>query len=495
MKKILISTLFSCLLLISACDKIIPTSPSEKVKKGELLIEDNVVTAPNSVIYNKGESYENSTLVEEGDIAVISLEDSVYIYYNDGVDTLVQLNRYNSFISIFKLLVNSYENKPSINKSFNNNYLFDTGVEAIYISDNTYKFENHKARWAGVEIVNESSILLESHNLLPEVSVASIIIDSFNLLEEPPYEINGLVRTYGSPLRAFLLTPNNPVQILKLLSSPMISSFKIALQKNPYFMQQVVFADAISMSCVAARRIISTFLALPAAACNDFIADVLIGPLETSAWTLLLISSEGEFNEAKKQLLENSSKILVSQAECFFQVTCSGSTKLICHVVAGILKLINEFYNNIAFIINSLAGTYDATTSLCYDEYVLPYAHEFGGHQYEYIEGDFTWQEAIYICNMKGGHLVTIGSYAENRFVKRLMKWGSWTWIGLTDQQKEGEWVWITGEPLTYTNWYWGEPNGGRGENYAHLWLPDGTWNDNDNFNRYPMSCVCEYEW
>jgi PKD repeat protein len=137
-------------------------------------------------------------------------------------------------------------------------------------------------------------------------------------------------------------------------------------------------------------------------------------------------------------------------------------------------------------------GTFAYT--LCLEAFTRPKMIEFQGHIYEYFDGDYTWEEAVSNCESKGSHLVTIGSAEENQVVTNLMIYGSWTWIGFTDQETEGEWVWITGEPVTYTNWGSGEPNNSGNEDYAHIWLWEGTWNDNDNGNRYPMSYVCEYE-
>ena len=43
-------------------------------------------------------------------------------------------------------------------------------------------------------------------------------------------------------------------------------------------------------------------------------------------------------------------------------------------------------------------------------------------------------------------------------------------WLGLTDEFEEGNWQWVTGEPLNYTNWYDGEPNNNGGlEHYAEF--------------------------
>ena len=52
----------------------------------------------------------------------------------------------------------------------------------------------------------------------------------------------------------------------------------------------------------------------------------------------------------------------------------------------------------------------------------------------------------------------------------------------MTDRVKEGNWKWVTDEPVTYTNWAPGEPSNSysQGEHYAMFYsgFSDGTWND-----------------
>jgi hypothetical protein len=78
------------------------------------------------------------------------------------------------------------------------------------------------------------------------------------------------------------------------------------------------------------------------------------------------------------------------------------------------------------------------------------------------------WEAAQAEAESIGGHLVTFSDTAENIFVNN--NFPDYYYIGLTDKDVEGQWRWVTGEPLTYTNWYVGEPNGGRGENYAGMY-------------------------
>lgn len=61
------------------------------------------------------------------------------------------------------------------------------------------------------------------------------------------------------------------------------------------------------------------------------------------------------------------------------------------------------------------------------------------------------------------GHLVSINSLAEQKFLEATFLSGTNAnnayWIGCSDFAHEGQWVWSTGEPVTFTYWHEGEPN------------------------------------
>jgi Lectin C-type domain len=110
------------------------------------------------------------------------------------------------------------------------------------------------------------------------------------------------------------------------------------------------------------------------------------------------------------------------------------------------------------------------------------------GHTYFLIDPK-TWTASEAEAVTLGGHLVTINNAAENQFLIDTFTSGAnlrrVLWIGLTDAGTEGQFRWISGEPVTYTNWFSGEPNNndGRGgpENYAnfnwHMSFPDSLPN------------------
>ena len=68
---------------------------------------------------------------------------------------------------------------------------------------------------------------------------------------------------------------------------------------------------------------------------------------------------------------------------------------------------------------------------------------------YEFIRTENHWPEARDHCNSNGGTLVTIKNEATNTYLKDTLTSLNWDgdgiWIGLTDQDSEGDWKWITG--------------------------------------------------
>ncbi|MBG0789922.1 MAG: hypothetical protein H0S80_05415 [Desulfovibrionaceae bacterium] len=114
------------------------------------------------------------------------------------------------------------------------------------------------------------------------------------------------------------------------------------------------------------------------------------------------------------------------------------------------------------------------------------YYNDVTGNYYAFSSGLTTWQAAEDQAVALGGHLVAIGSADEQSYIEKLiasvLSPTAKVWIGFTDQETEGTWVWSNGEDVNYTNWHSGEPNNlhsGEGEDFAMIhWWSDGTWND-----------------
>lgn len=135
---------------------------------------------------------------------------------------------------------------------------------------------------------------------------------------------------------------------------------------------------------------------------------------------------------------------------------------------------------SIALLSLFLAGNAHAVTVQATDTY--------NGHTY-YLLSDSTWLAANSAALSLGGTLVSIGDAAENTWLNSTAFGGAGQnmsfWIGLTHSVLDdgaSPFAWLSGEPLSYTNWSAGEPNFasdvfGENENYVHTYL-DGTWND-----------------
>ncbi|MEB3293161.1 MAG: DUF4347 domain-containing protein, partial [Synechococcales bacterium] len=102
----------------------------------------------------------------------------------------------------------------------------------------------------------------------------------------------------------------------------------------------------------------------------------------------------------------------------------------------------------------------------------------YNGKQYR-LTGVGTWLEAQAAAQAFGGNLVTINDAAEETWLQQTFGTSS-LWIGLNDRQVEGQFEWVNGEAVTYTNWAPGEPNNvGLGEDVAAMNFNNSIrWND-----------------
>ena len=85
----------------------------------------------------------------------------------------------------------------------------------------------------------------------------------------------------------------------------------------------------------------------------------------------------------------------------------------------------------------------------------IPY-YQFGDSIYVEL-GSSTWEEAQVYAEKLGGNLVSINSQEEQDFITKTFASIDDSehakWIGLTDKEEEGNWEWIDGTTLEFTNW------------------------------------------
>lgn len=110
---------------------------------------------------------------------------------------------------------------------------------------------------------------------------------------------------------------------------------------------------------------------------------------------------------------------------------------------------------------------------------------KLNGHGYEETPS-LTWEEAHRYAQRFGAHLATVRSLAENKWIDSTFGVKN-KWIGINDREKEGEYVWSSGEKSSFTHWNNGEPNNYGGvEDYGHIGdNPEGKWNDNNPNARF----------
>ena len=148
-----------------------------------------------------------------------------------------------------------------------------------------------------------------------------------------------------------------------------------------------------------------------------------------------------------------------------------------------------------------------------------PVADGGNGHYYEFVYAHLLWPDAKVAAEAMTylgvtGHLVTITSPEENNFVFQLDSisdpnvFTTVAWIGLTDDEAFGGYesfgqpnpsvdggVWVTGEPVTFTDWEPPAPNNADGnEDYALLGSWGALYGWNDQAAHYGANFIVEYD-
>jgi cysteine-rich repeat protein len=116
-----------------------------------------------------------------------------------------------------------------------------------------------------------------------------------------------------------------------------------------------------------------------------------------------------------------------------------------------------------------------------------------------------TFERAVAACKERGAHLVTITSAAENTIVRQLVNSSKFigAWEDLSPMvEGNGDYAWVTGEALSYTNWAQGEPDldnyscsgWGNQRCYEHCLIMNGQGTWEDHRCDQPDGYACEWE-
>ncbi|XP_050816638.1 mannose-binding protein-like [Gopherus flavomarginatus] len=90
-----------------------------------------------------------------------------------------------------------------------------------------------------------------------------------------------------------------------------------------------------------------------------------------------------------------------------------------------------------------------------------------------------------------GGALACPHNRAENTALQEILKDSEQAYLGMSDVQTEGKFLYLNGGPVTYTNWETGEPNNNKNEDSVSMYS-NGKWNDIDCSNS-EILIICEF--
>uniref|UniRef100_A0A8C8RTQ5 C-type lectin domain-containing protein n=1 Tax=Pelusios castaneus TaxID=367368 RepID=A0A8C8RTQ5_9SAUR len=109
------------------------------------------------------------------------------------------------------------------------------------------------------------------------------------------------------------------------------------------------------------------------------------------------------------------------------------------------------------------------------------------------IGAEDSFEKGKSLCENAGGALASPRNGAENTALVELVKKDAKpAYLGISDVQTEGKFLYLNGEPVTYTNWAKGEPNNSnKGEDCVVLY-DNGKWNDAD-CSTSRVLVVCEF--
>ncbi|XP_048643791.1 C-type lectin domain family 4 member D isoform X7 [Marmota marmota marmota] len=105
-----------------------------------------------------------------------------------------------------------------------------------------------------------------------------------------------------------------------------------------------------------------------------------------------------------------------------------------------------------------------------------------------------TWAESERNCSEMGAHLATISTEAEQNFMTKFLDRRFSYFLGLTDEDMEGQWHWVDQTPFNphMAFWHENEPNNFQEEDCVVIVNDQDKWAWNDFPCNFETSRICK---
>ncbi|XP_062971834.1 C-type lectin domain family 4 member D [Cynocephalus volans] len=161
-----------------------------------------------------------------------------------------------------------------------------------------------------------------------------------------------------------------------------------------------------------------------------------------------------------------------------------------CKRGMGVFKL-PEYYKKLTCSRqkSELKGTDRSTWSCCPAGW-----RGFQSYCYFLLNDNKTWAESERNCSGMGAHLATISTEAEQNFIIQFLDRRFSYFLGLTDENTEGQWHWVDQMPFNphMVFWHENEPSNSQEENCVVLVNNQDKWAWNDFPCNFETSRICK---
>ncbi|KAJ8007544.1 hypothetical protein DPEC_G00095150 [Dallia pectoralis] len=162
--------------------------------------------------------------------------------------------------------------------------------------------------------------------------------------------------------------------------------------------------------------------------------------------------------QAKEDLLSKQLQI--------YKLNVTGTNELLGNVTAMLSRERLNYQKNLTEVNQLLANVTAKQCAIGWESY--------NGSCYNLYEDKLTWEQSQYACIHEGGHLVIIESLQEQEFIRMKVgntnvgntNMGNNYWIGMTDMETEGVWVWMDNTTLNDSIKFWDLNNGTDADKY-----------------------------